>query len=148
MPVAAFCFGATGTTLAITMQSSMMGFDWPMVIGGKSFIAIPDFVPVTFESTVLLASFGMVGTFLAIRGFGPTTVPKIFDIRSTDDKLVMAIDLANNSLSEDQIKVVLKEAHAEEVYRKDFTDEDNKRSFFKYLVDLFTKGVTVSSRKI
>ena len=53
MPKAAFLFGATGTTLAIAMQSGMMGVDWPMIIGGKSFLAIPDFVPVTFESTVL-----------------------------------------------------------------------------------------------
>jgi Protein of unknown function (DUF3341) len=45
MPKAAFVFGATGTTCAVTMQSWMMGIDWPMIIGGKSFIAIPDFVP-------------------------------------------------------------------------------------------------------
>ncbi len=148
MPRAAFLFGATGTTLAIAMQSGMMGIDWPMIIGGKSFLAIPDFVPVTFESTVLLASFGMVGTFLVACGLHPLKAPRLFDRRSTDDKLVMAIDLGNNSLSEDQIKAVLKEAHANEIYRKDFTDEDNSESFLTYLVDLFTKGVTSSSRKL
>jgi hypothetical protein len=51
-------------------------------------------------------------------------------------------------MTEDQIKAVLKEAHANEIYRKDFTDEDNQESFFSYLVDLFTKGVTSSSRKL
>jgi hypothetical protein len=148
MPKAAFLFGATGTTLAITMQTGMMGVDWPMIIGGKSFLAIPDFVPVTFESTVLLASFGMVGTFLVASALHPLKAPRLFDRRSTDDKLVMAIDLGNNSMSEEQIKAILKENHANETYRKDFTDEDNKESFFSYLIDLFTKGVTSSSRKL
>lgn len=148
MPVAAFCFGATGTTCAITMQTLMMGVDWPMIIGGKSFVAIPDFVPVTFEMTVLFAAFGMTLTFLFMRDLKPYKVPRIFDRRSTDDKHVMAIDLANNKLSEDQIKAILKEVHAEEAYRKDFTDQENKGSFFEYLLDVVTNGVTSSSRKL
>lgn len=148
MPKAAFLFGFTGGSLALTLETWTMAFDWPMIIGGKSFWAFPDFVPVTFEGTVLIAAFGMVGTFLVEAGLHPFKAPRLFDRRATDDKLVMAIDLANNSMSEDQIKGILKEAHAKEIYRKDFTDEDNKESFVKYLIDLFTKGVTSSSRKL
>ncbi|MCS6967652.1 MAG: DUF3341 domain-containing protein [Cytophagales bacterium] len=146
MPKAAFAFGALGTTLAITMQVYMMAIDWPMIIGGKSYLAIPDFVPVTFEMTVLLSAFGMAGTFLVARDLKPHKVPRIFDIRATDDKHIMAIDLAANSLSEAQMTTLLKEYHAEEVYRRDFTDEENSPSFISYVVDLFTNGVTRSSR--
>jgi hypothetical protein len=146
-PKAAFMFGFLGTCLALIMQIGMMVIDWPMNIGGKPYLSIPDFVPVTFEFTVLLASYGMTLTFLFVRGYLPHSVPRIFDIRATDDKLVVAIDLANNaSLSEEQIRSILKDLHAEEVYRRDFTDEDNKSSFIKYVVDLFTNGVTRSSR--
>ncbi|GAB4473038.1 MAG: DUF3341 domain-containing protein [Thermoflexibacter sp.] len=145
-PKAAFMFGFLGTCLAIIMQVGMMVIDWPMVIGGKPYLAIPDFVPVTFELTVLLASYGMTLTFLFVKGYLPHKVPRIFDIRATDDKHVMAIDLANNSLSEEQIRSILKDVHAEEVYRRDFTDEENQSSFIKYVVDLFTNGVTRSSR--
>ncbi len=149
MPKAAFMFGALGTTLAITMQTLMIGIDWPMIIGGKSFIAVPDFVPITFEMTVLLSAFGMVGTFLVSQDLKPYKVPRIFDRRSTDDKHVMAIDLAaNSSMNEEQIREALNEAGAEEVSRRDFTDEENEGSFIKYLVDLFTNGVTSSSRPI
>ncbi|NER84189.1 MAG: DUF3341 domain-containing protein, partial [Leptolyngbya sp. SIO1D8] len=35
LPIAAFLFGLTGTALALTMMFYMMGFDWPMNIGGK-----------------------------------------------------------------------------------------------------------------
>ncbi len=146
MPKAAFGFGALGTTLAITMQVSMMAIDWPMIIGGKSYLAVPDFVPVSFEMTVLLAAFGMVGTFLVTRDLKPYKVPRIFDIRATDDKHIVAVDLAANKLSEEQISSLFKEAHAEEVYRRDFADEEKSPSFISYMVDLFTNGVTRSSR--
>ncbi len=36
------------------MQIWMLGYDWPMIIGGKNFASLPPFIPVTFEFTVLL----------------------------------------------------------------------------------------------
>ncbi|NJL11575.1 MAG: DUF3341 domain-containing protein [Microscillaceae bacterium] len=93
---AAFIFGATGTLLAILMQSFMLGFSWPMNIGGKDHLAYPDFVPVTFELTVLLAALGMVATFLISNNLGPGKQALMFDPRSTDDKFVMAIELEKN----------------------------------------------------
>ena len=64
LPIAAFLFGMTGTLLALTMQFWMMGIDWPMIIGGKNFAALPPFIPVTFELTVLISALGMVGVFM------------------------------------------------------------------------------------
>ncbi len=148
MPVAAFFFGLTGTILAILMQTLMMGVDWPMIIGGKPFISIPAFVPVTFELTVLLAAYGMGFYFFITQDLGPTRVPRIFDRRATDDKHVMAIDLSENTRSEDELKVLLESVEAEESYRKDFTDEENEPSFGKYLIDVLTNGVTSSSRQL
>lgn len=118
--IAAFMFGLLGTTLALLMQSYMLGIDWPMIIGGKDFIPIPAFVPVTFEMTVLLAAFGMVGTFLVISDLKPWGKPKPFDLRSTDDKFVMAIDLSHNTMTYDEINGVLNEAGAEEVKPRNF----------------------------
>ena len=148
MPIAAFMFGITGTILAILMQTLMMGVDWPMIIGGKPNISIPAFVPVTFELTVLLSAYGMGFTFFITRGLGPTAIPRVFDRRSTDDKHVMAIDLSKNKLSEEEIKSVLEEVNAEEVFRKDFTEEENNPNFINYLVDTLTNGVTSSSRSL
>lgn len=120
LSIAAFLFGITGTTLALTMQIGMMGIDWPMIIGGKDYIPIPSFIPVTFELTVLLASFGMVGTFLGISNLKPWGKPRIYDIRITDDKHVMAIDLDANKHSEAEIKKVLSSTGATEVNNKKF----------------------------
>ncbi|PWJ43108.1 DUF3341 domain-containing protein [Sediminitomix flava] len=148
MPKAAFGFGALGTSLAIFFQTWVMGIDWPMIIGGKTHVAIPDFVPITFELTVLLSAFGMVGTFFGTQDLKPHKVPRVFDRRQSDDKHVMAIDLAANSLSEEELTALLKDVQAEEVNRKDFTDKENKGSFIEYVVDLFTNGVTESARSL
>ncbi len=121
LPIAAFLFGLLGTTLALTMQFYMMKFDWPMIIGGKDYAAVPDFIPVTFELTVLLSAFGMVGVFLVSSNLKPWGQPRIYDLRSTDDKHVMAIDVANNGTMDlEVIKQALKDAGATEVNTKNF----------------------------
>lgn len=120
LPVAAFMFGLLGTTLALTMQLYMLAFDWPMNIGGKDFAAIPDFIPVTFELTVLLASFGMVGCFLIISNLKPWGKPRIFDLRSTDDLHVMALNLDANPVPVEELRKVLRDSGAVEVNDKTF----------------------------
>jgi hypothetical protein len=121
LPIAAFMFGLTGTSLALIMQSWMLGYDWPMIIGGKNFISLASFIPVTFELTVLLAALGMVATFLMVSDLKPYRWPRQFDIRSTDDKHVMAIDLAQNTrMSKEQLAELLRSAGASEVNEKNF----------------------------
>lgn len=121
LPIAAFLFGMTGTTLALTMQIWMLGYDWPMIIGGKNFASLPPFIPVTFELTVLLAALGMVATFMIASDMKPYKWPRQFDLRSTDDKHVMAIDLAlNGGKTKEDIKRILKEAGASEANEKNF----------------------------
>ncbi len=118
LSIAAFLFGLTGTSLALIMQIGMMGIDWPMIIGGKDYIPVPSFIPVSFELTVLLAAFGMVGTFFVVANLKPWGKPKIFDLRITDDKHVMAVDLGKNNLEEGKISQILKDSGASEVNKK------------------------------
>jgi len=120
LSIAAFVFGLTGTILALTMQIGMMAVDWPMIIGGKDFLPFPTFIPVTFELTVLLAAFGMVGTFFVASNLKPWAKPRIFDLRITDDKHIMAVDLERNKMSEADIKSALISSGAEEVNNKNF----------------------------
>ncbi|MFZ5970620.1 MAG: DUF3341 domain-containing protein [Bacteroidota bacterium] len=120
LPIAAFLFGMTGTCLALFTQIWMLGYDWPMIIGGKNHASLPPFIPVTFEFTVLCAAFGMVITFFIVSDMKPYKWPRQFDVRSTDDKHVMAIDLATNKLSKDEIARILKDNGAIEVNDKNF----------------------------
>ena len=93
--IASFMFGITGTSLALLMLWYMNIHDWPMDIGGKPSFAlfknIPDFIPVTFESTVFCAAHGMVITFLLRCKILPGVEPEVIDPRSTDDHFVMKV---------------------------------------------------------
>lgn len=118
LTIVAFLFGLLGTSLALTMQFGMMSIDWPMIIGGKDYAPVPSFIPVTFELTVLLASFGMVGTFMIISNLKPWGKPKLFDKRITDDKHIMAVDLGKNKIEEAVISKLLQDSGASEVNKK------------------------------
>ncbi len=95
--ICCFLYGVTGTSLALLMMWYMNIFDWPMDIGGKPSFALyknlPAFIPVTFESTVLCAAHGMVITFLLRSKILPGVEPKIIDVRQSDDRMVMAIQV-------------------------------------------------------
>jgi hypothetical protein len=119
IPIAAFLFGITGTCCALALTYYTMGYDWPMVIGGKDHFALPDFVPIIFELTVLLAAYGMVFTFCASNSLWPGKTPILFDKRVTDDKFVMAINMADNTKSEDEITAALKASGAVEINTKE-----------------------------
>ncbi len=121
LPIAAFMFGLMGTILALLMQIYMMGIDWPMIVGGKDFTSIPTFFPVTFEVTVLLSALGMVAVFMIVSDLRPYGKAKVFDLRATDDKMVMAIDLSKNKkVGLDKIKDLLKDSGASEIHEKGY----------------------------
>lgn len=119
MGVPAFLFGITGTSLAFLLTFWTMGWDWPMNIGGKNFIPFPTNIPIVFELTVLLASYGMAFVFFGMESLHPLSKPVIFDDRITDDKFVMAIDLEKSGASEKEIKDVLKKSGASEINVKE-----------------------------
>lgn len=121
LPIAAFLFGLSGTILALTMMYYMMGFDWPMIIGGKNFTALPPFIPVTFELTVLLSALGMVATFLVVSDLKPYKKPRLFHPKITDNRHVIAIDLAKNkTFRKEEIQQILNESGAIEINEKNF----------------------------
>ena len=90
--IVAFLFGTLGMILGITMIYTMMGIDWPMNIGGKPNFAIPDFIPITFEWTVLFCAFGMVSAFFYRNHLFPGRAPRVMEFRATADRFVIAID--------------------------------------------------------
>ena len=115
---AAFMFGCLGGTIMFSMVYYMLVHDWPINIGGKNFFAIPDFIPVTFEWTVLWTSFGMTFTFFFASHLFPGRAPRVMDLRATDDKVVIGMN-AKGNISHYDITNLLKEAGATEVKHND-----------------------------
>ena len=123
LPIAAFFFGLTGLSFALWMQIYMLGFDWPMIIGGKPHIALPAFIPVSFEMTVLFCAHGMVITFFTITKLYPRWKVPVMDVRATDDKFVMAIELKNDASELTRLTQLLRENGASEVNEKEMTQK-------------------------
>jgi hypothetical protein len=64
---------------------------------------------------------GMVATFMIVSDMKPYGWPRQFDVRSTNDKHVMAIDLdVNGAKTKNEISLLLKEVGASEVNTKTF----------------------------
>ncbi len=118
LPIVAFLFGITGTCTAFTMIYYMLVYDWPMNIGGKPSFAMPDFIPIMFELTVLFASYGMGLTYFFRNHLFPGRAPRVMDLRATDDRFVIAID-ANTNPYPEKIDDILKDAGAIEIKHND-----------------------------
>lgn len=91
LPRVAFWAGVTGGALALFMQTYMLAWDWPMDIGGKPFWALPSFIPITFELTILITALTMVGAYMYVNRLSPAWKPDIADIRQTDDRFVVLV---------------------------------------------------------
>lgn len=120
LAICSFIYGVTGASLATLMMWYMMISDWPNDIGGKpefSYIHnLPAFIPITFESTVLCAAHGMAITFFLRSWLLPGVTAKNPDPRTTDDKMLMELEVEEADVV--KVQSVLKETGASEVVVK------------------------------
>ncbi|MEZ4772231.1 MAG: DUF3341 domain-containing protein [Bacteroidia bacterium] len=118
LTVAAFIYGCLGALTGILLIAIVFGVIWPMNIGGKPTVPWPDFVPITFELTVLFAAHGMVITFLIVGRYWPGKKAVLMDDRQTDDVFVVAID-KNKVEDEAEVRRVFSETGAFEITEKE-----------------------------
>src|ERR1700750_910185 len=98
---AGFIYGITGTTIALGGMGWVFTADWPLNIGGKPHFPLPAFIPITFETTVLLSAVGMVLTFCYLCQLAPFVKKHHFHPRATDDMFVMVIECTAKTNVED-----------------------------------------------
>ena len=111
---AGFVYGITGTTVGLSFITWVFTYDWPMNIGGKPFFALPAWIPIMFELTILFAAVGMVLTFCYLCQLAPFVKKHHFHLRSTDDKFVMVIE-ATPKTNDDVVTGFLESIGATEV---------------------------------
>ncbi|CAN5288909.1 DUF3341 domain-containing protein [soil metagenome] len=111
---AGFIYGIAGTATALTSMSWIFTKDWPLNIGGKPHFALPAWIPITFELTVLFAAVGMVLTFCYLCQLSPFVKKHHFHLRATDDLFVMVIECTDKT-NDDEVQAFLTTAGASEV---------------------------------
>jgi len=111
---AGFIYGMSGTATALGFISWVFTNDWPLNIGGKPHFALPAWIPIIFELTVLFASVGMVLTFCYLCQMAPFVKKHHFNLRSTDDMFVMVIEVGPRG-NEEEIKAYLQSVGAKEI---------------------------------
>ena len=120
---AGFVYGITGTTLALSFMTWVMTTNYPINFGGKPYWPLPSFIPITFELTVLFAAVGMTLTYLVRNRLFPGYVPRIYDVRITDDRFALVFDAEKLSQEEaDKIRSICRSQGAVEVKDRVFRD--------------------------
>ncbi len=112
--IAGFIYGLCGTSTAIGFISWIYCSDWPINYGGKPHFALPAWIPVTFELTVLFAAVGMTLTFCYLNQIMPGVKKHVFHPRQSDDLFVMAIEIGKHG-NEQEVTNFLKSTGAKEV---------------------------------
>lgn len=95
LPWIIFFGGVTGALAGAALQTWTLAYDYPWNVGGRPLISWPQFIPITFELTILLAAFGAVFGMLALNGL-PRPYHSIFNApgfeRASQDRFFLCIE--------------------------------------------------------
>jgi len=103
----------TGATLGFIFEAWTMAWAWPLNIAGKPYISVPAYMPVTFESGILIAG---ISTFIAVLISGRLRPAPDFvnlDNALTNDRFGLYIPVRPYEAG--NVQSMLKELGAEEV---------------------------------
>ena len=145
-------FGLFGVAFALLFMYWAMSKDYPMIIGGKPFFALPAFVPITFEVTVLLATLATVISMLAFYFKFPFNSHPLHDTpymkAVSSDKYGICIDADDDLFDLEKVKALYKELKGKNISEVYFPVAEPFRIFeprfltLLVVVALVTSGVT------
>ena len=114
IPWITLLFGLMGCFGGLGLQIWVSAISWPINIGGKPFLSIPAFIPITFECTVLI---GGLATFAACLFFCklPNFHTRVLDKDITNNVFALYVPAKENGFKEDDVKDFLQKSGAYEI---------------------------------
>jgi len=119
LPLLVLLGGIAGALTGYGLQYYTMVIAYPMNIGGRPLHSWPSFIPVSYELTILFASFTAALGMLAINGF-PQPYHPVFNVEAfaaaSDDKFFLCIESTDPKFDAVRTTEFLKGLKPEGVY--------------------------------
>jgi len=145
-------FGLSGAACALLLMYWTMSVDYPLIISGKPFFALPAFIPITFELTVLLATLSTIIAMLTFFFKFPDNANPLHDTAYmkavSSDKYGICIYADDKMFNLTETKELLSSLHAFSVSEIYFPAEEKypvlqpKFLIFLVIIALVTSSAT------
>lgn len=142
-------FGLTGAVVALLFMYWALSINYPMNIGGKPFFALPAFIPVTFEVTVLLATVCTVLGMITFFFWFPNNSHPLHDTQYMKtvavDKFGITIEASDPQFDEAKVSEFLRSIGSTSLEKIYFPIEEKRKVFEpKFILFLLVIAFVVS----
>jgi len=114
VPYVTLVMGLTGAGLGLWFEIWTSAVDWPINVGGKPFVSLPAFIPITFESGVLIGGTMTLAALLIACGL-PNYRSPILDRSLTDDRFGLFIPDSGPGWNEQRTIQILQSSGSHDV---------------------------------
>lgn len=141
--------GFSGTAFILLFMFWTMSVDYPMVIGGKPYFSLPAFVPITFETTVLLGGVATVIGLIALFASLPFNNHPLHDtdyMKSVSgDKFGIVIEANDPKFDENEVSNLFRKLGSKKVHSINYPEKEHIPLFqTRFIVFLIITALLVS----
>ena len=114
LPALVLLAGVAGLIGGFGLASWTSAIDYPINVGGRPLVSVPSFIPVAFETTVLLAALTAVFGMIALNGL-PQLYHPVFNVpqfaHASRDSFFLCIEAADSKFDREGTRKFLERLH-------------------------------------